>query len=141
MHIDCFEAIFPHRVCWCPLSLDTVRIAFSYLVSNAALVSTVLFPETHALIPDNLCTFVHITIHALSKAYIAQVGWLSEGYRFSRKQGSWLPSLEHRAGEEAKQIGSFTYDFSKGNLQTIAVDSQHCGGPYSLSGVHVCPSF
>ena len=62
-------------------------------------------------------------MQALSKAYTAQVGWLSEGYRFSRKRGSWLPSLEHRAGVEPKEIGSFTYDFSKGNLQTIAVDS------------------
>ena len=51
------------------------------------------------------------------------MGWLSEGFRFSRKRGSWLPALQHRAGVEPKQIGSFTYDFSKGNLQTIAVDS------------------
>ena len=68
---------------------------------------------------------MHNILQALSNAYTAQVGWLSEGYRFSRKQGSWLPSLEHRAGVEPKKIGSFTYDFSKGNLQTVAVDSDN----------------
>ena len=31
--------------------------------------------------------------------------------------------LEHRTPVPPKQIGSFTYEFSKGNLQTVAVDS------------------
>ena len=52
-----------------------------------------------------------------------QVGWLSEAVRFARKKGSWLPVLEHRTPVPPKQIGSFTYDFSKSNLQTVAVDS------------------
>ena len=76
----------------------------------------------HSFPEDDVYIVLKIT-QALSKGYIAQVGWMSEGYRFSRKQGSWLPSLEHRAGVDAKEIGSFTYDFSKGNLQTIALDS------------------
>jgi len=34
-----------------------------------------------------------------------------------------LPVLEHRRPVPPKQIGSFTYSFSKTNLQTVAVDS------------------
>ena len=79
--------------------------------------------KTHTCLSDENVHLILVTLQALIKAFTAQVGWLSEGFRFSRKRGSWLPALEHRSGVEPKQIGSFTYDFSKGNLQTIAVDS------------------
>ena len=72
---------------------------------------------------DMIVHIVFVRIQALIKTFTVQVGWLSEGFQFSRKRGSWLPALQHRAGVEPKKIGSFTYDFSKGNLQTIAVDS------------------
>ena len=52
-----------------------------------------------------------------------QVGWQSEAYRFAKKKGSWLPVVEHRKPVPPTEIGSFSFDFSKGNLQTVAVDS------------------
>ena len=54
---------------------------------------------------------------------VMQVGWLSEAYRFAKKKGSFLPVVEHRRPVPPTEIGSFFYDFSKSNLQTVAVDS------------------
>lgn len=52
-----------------------------------------------------------------------QVGWLSEAYRLAKKKGHWLPAVEHRQAVPPTKIGSFSYDFSKSNLQTVALDS------------------
>ena len=95
--------------------------AFSRLLSNELCCEIpTSFPKTHTCLSDKNVHIILVTLQALIKAFTAQVGWLSEGFRFSRKRGSWLPALEHRSGVEPKQIGSFTYDFSKGNLQTIS---------------------
>ena len=54
-----------------------------------------------------------------------QVGWLSEAYRLAKKKGHWLPAVEHRRAVPPTEIGSFSYDFSKSNLQTAALDSDN----------------
>ncbi|CAL5221608.1 g3828 [Coccomyxa viridis] len=54
---------------------------------------------------------------------ITVVGWLSAAYRLAKKPGHWLPAVEHRQAVPPTKIGSFSYDFSRGNLQTVALDS------------------
>ena len=55
--------------------------------------------------------------------FAMQVGWLSAAYRLAKKPGHWLPAVEHRQAVPPTKIGSFSYDFSRSNLQTVALDS------------------
>lgn len=56
-------------------------------------------------------------------ALVCQTGSLSDAYRFAPKgKGSLLSYLEHRKGLGPTELGSFVYEPSKGNLNTVALD-------------------